>query len=1032
MKAKQYAHTVHKTFFLSALLSLGMASSAIQADDVEVYRTQQNDAVIKPNLLFVLDESSSMTAKDGDSTTRTEELRAALEAIFETEANGGVANVNAAFLGYSRRKYGGRRVITTGTSTGFYEVGDDDNPLQRSDLRSKIPTIYGISGTTTVQAMRSAIQWFKEEFTDDDGLENYDGCYTDKNDCPSGTGRTNDNATTDDHDTHVITPVTEAEYCAQNVVVLLTDGAPYSNQESSNSKYDDPHPYKDANYRYDPTDVTVPSATGTKCTNPYFSWSRAACTADIAAWANSNDLHPSIQGNQNVITHTIGFHTGSDERGYLQNIATRGGGNYYESDNTAGLVTAINEIIIEAQSSIDFTFNAPAIPFDPSNAATSSNDLYLPLLKPDVTKFWQGNLKKYRIAFNTTTEQLDITAQGGAAVVNDDLAFQDVRDFWNAGSSDGGDPLIGGSASKMTGTRHLYTYLGTESALTHADNRVIQTNTSITKAMLGLGPTEDTKRNTLLYWSNWLESDGSTARQGVMGAPLHTQPIVVGDTVYINTTEGMLHAFNTNDGTERWAFIPDELLPTIEETKATVDDPDSNGATVPNYGLDGPMTYYELGNQKYLVFGMRRGGRNYYALNITNPAEPTFAWEIKGGVTTGYDNLGQTWSKPIFAEIERAGNSVQKVLIFGGGYDPIKEDSDPVATTRPTHASVLGNSIFIVNPATGTKIQEITSVVQGTLGNSIAADILPVDINANGILDRLYVADVGGRIIRVDIPDAAISQITGSNSVSATVLADVGGVNGYQRFYNTPEVAYYDRGGVRYLALMISSGYRPSPLDTSITDRFYMIKDANVWTAPADSDSDGDPDYGAPITDDQTPSTPDLYDATANLIQDGNNATAVDGDGNATDTGSKLYAQQQLDKAKGWYIDFASGEKGFSEAKIWAYAVIFNTYKAERTGGNDTCVAAATSGESRTYVLDMTNGSAKFDTNGGLFDQTSTSDPDKNDRSVLLNIPGMPPAPSLIFPSGSDYVHAGGGNLKFQIKWPDRFHAISWEERIDD
>ncbi|WP_419639470.1 hypothetical protein, partial [Thiolapillus sp.] len=295
---------------------------------------------------------------------------------------------------------------------------------------NRIDDIYYISGTTTVQAMRSAVQWFQSSFTDDDGTGNYDGCRTTKNECVAGTGRPGD--------VTVTTPVTEDLYCAQSVIVLLTDGAPYSDKPSSNQDYDDPHPYKAAGYKYDPSDVTVPSPSGTDCTNPdpsSFSMSRAGCTGDIAAWANTHDLHPSITGNQNVITHAIGFHTRPNEEAYLRDIATRGGGNYYESGDTASLVDAINDIIIDAQASIDYTFNAPAIPFDPSNAAASSNDLYLPLLAPDVTKFWKGNLKKYRIAFNTNTEQLDITAQGGAAVVDDNLAFQDVRDFWNAGSS---------------------------------------------------------------------------------------------------------------------------------------------------------------------------------------------------------------------------------------------------------------------------------------------------------------------------------------------------------------------------------------------------------------------------------------------------------------------------------------------------------------------------------------------------------------------------------------------------------------------
>ncbi|WP_419633298.1 hypothetical protein, partial [Thiolapillus sp.] len=43
--------------------------------------------------------------------------------------------------------------------------------------------IYYISGTTTVQAMRSAVQWFQSSFTDDDGTGNYDGCRTTKQVC---------------------------------------------------------------------------------------------------------------------------------------------------------------------------------------------------------------------------------------------------------------------------------------------------------------------------------------------------------------------------------------------------------------------------------------------------------------------------------------------------------------------------------------------------------------------------------------------------------------------------------------------------------------------------------------------------------------------------------------------------------------------------------------------------------------------------------------------------------------------------------
>ncbi len=1012
------------TRFLSFAFSLLIVVSAARADDVDVYRTQASDSVVKPNVLFVLDESSSMTLKDGDSTTRSEEVRIALRNIFKSPKDGGVENINAAFMGFSKRKYGGRRVITSGTPTGFYDVDSS-----RSDLVDKIEKYYAISGTTTVQAMRSAVQWFKSGFTDDDGSGSYDGCYKNVNECPKGTGRGSD--------VTVTTPVNKDLYCASNVVVLLTDGAPHSDQVYSDRRYNDPHPYKSAGYRYDPNDVTVPLSSGVHCTDPDPSGSlpNGGCTGDIAEWAYQNDLFPNIEGTQNITTHTIGFHTEAapTARPYLEDIAARGGGNYYESSNADALKQAFDEIIVGSKASISFSFNAPAIPFDPSSAAASGKDLYLPLLVPDVTKFWKGNLKKYHIEFNTNTEVMEITDRNGAPVVDDQLVFQDVQDYWNTGSSDQGDPLLGGAASMMTGNRRLYTYLGKETDLTDIQNRVRKKNKLITKAMLGLGASENMKRRHLLDWVNWREDDGKTPRQGVMGAPLHTKPVVVGKTVYINTTEGLLHAFNTKTGKERWAFMPDELLSTIKQTRATLDDPDHNKSKTPSYGLDGPMTYYKSNGHEYLVFGMRRGGRNYYALDITNPIKPAFAWEIKGGSTTGYANLGQTWSKPIFARVELEGNAARDVLIFGGGYDPAVEDTDPVETTRPTHSNVLGNSIFIVDPTDGKLIREIDSVVQGSLGDSIAADVLPVDINANGITDRLYVADVGGRIIRIDMPDKAIAKITGSNSVSATVLADVGASNGYQRFFNTPEVAYNDRGGVSYLAILISSGYRPNPLDDSVTDRFFMIKDFNIWTPPADSDGDGFPDYDSPITDDQSSPAPDLYDATANLIQQGNGSTAVDANGNATDKGSKLYAKQHLDASKGWYIDFSSGEKGLSPAKVWAYSVIFNTYKAERQSGSSACEAAVTVGESRAYVVNMNDGSAIFSTSTGTFEQTNdTSTLDRDDRSTSLIIPGMPPAPSLIFPDNSDNVYASGGDLKFPLKWKDRFHAISWEEVTDD
>lgn len=60
-----------------------------------------------------------------------------------------------------------------------------------------------------------------------------------------------------------------------------------------------------------------------------------------------------------------------------------------------------------------------------------------------------------------------------------------------------------------------------------------------------------------------------------------------------------------------------------------------------------------------------------YALDVTDAdatPDPRLLWRIKGGSTSGFDDLGQTWSSPTLAQIKINGKAVP-VLIFGGGYD---------------------------------------------------------------------------------------------------------------------------------------------------------------------------------------------------------------------------------------------------------------------------------------------------------------------------------------------------------------------------
>ncbi len=122
------------------------------------------------------------------------------------------------------------------------------------------------------------------------------------------------------------------------------------------------------------------------------------------------------------------------------------------------MLNAFKAIVESASSDYDLVYTSPSIPFDTNSVAVSGSEIYVPMFVPEAEKFWKGNIKKYDISFNYTTEELEVKDKNNADVVDSDMKFLSVVDFWNDGSADGGDTLVGGAASKMTGSRNLYTY----------------------------------------------------------------------------------------------------------------------------------------------------------------------------------------------------------------------------------------------------------------------------------------------------------------------------------------------------------------------------------------------------------------------------------------------------------------------------------------------------------------------------------------------------------------------------------------------
>jgi type IV pilus assembly protein PilY1 len=456
--------------------------------------------------------------------------------------------------------------------------------------------------------------------------------------------------------------------------------------------------------------------------------------------------------------------------------------------------------------------------------------------------------------------------------------------------------------------------------------------------------------------------------------------------VLIPTSEGVLEAIDAETGKELWAFMPKDLLPGIRTIK------NNDASSIPYYGLDGPMTYYEVDDKKMVIFGMRRGGKKYHILNITNKDAPEYVAEISSEANpTDFAKLGQTWSKPLFVKMI-IGSSEKKVLVFGGGYNP---DQDNITSPGDSYSDDEGNAIYIVDASNGSLLKSISksgaNLIIDKMRFAIPSDLATVDLNGDGFVDRLYASDVGGQIIRIDI----VGTITGG------IIADINkDASAHRKFFTTPQVGYYNKAGTQFLTIMIGTGDITRPLSYDVTDRFYMIKDPDIWNTPEWT----------------------------------NYKTAKHGD--FINVSDETTASETATGTRGWYIDYSGSEKSFSKAILYDYSIFFTTYSAERVEPDNLCQGVTTTGTARLYGLDLLTANALFDWDGDTEGVITL-----NDRSKKLVMQGIPPSPALVFPAGGTDANGNAllgktvylyADLMKQAEWSDRFRPIYWEEVISE
>jgi type IV pilus assembly protein PilY1 len=419
-------------------------------------------------------------------------------------------------------------------------------------------------------------------------------------------------------------------------------------------------------------------------------------------------------------------------------------------------------------------------------------------------------------------------------------------------------------------------------------------------------------------------------------------------TMFLGANDGMLHAFNTNDGVERFAYVPNAVYNVSRSTATGVDEQKLKMLADPLYThrftVDGPPNVSDAfigGAWKTILMGSNgAGARGIFAMNVTNPEVGGAAiqfgtgkimWEFTEannsdmGFVTAYPHVGRmrdgTW-----------------VAILGNGYD-----------------SYNGRAkLFILNLATGAVIKEFAVGAPGDNGLSQPNFLL----NDNREVLAVYAGDLKGNLWKFDVSDTdpANWKVAFGSAPNYTPLFVAGPT---QPITVMPEISAH-KPHTDTPMIIFGTGKLFEVSDTAATGNVNLNTQAlyGVWDKPGESGG---------IT-------------VAQLLQQTAHPSIVPpaGYGATSTNGTPNWAGGQ----RGWYHNLNSGGE---RVNISPHQVRETLFMVANKPASDPC---ASGGTARIFALNPVTGEpppyAVFDTNNN-----STFETSETGINVKLNATGV-------------------------------------------
>ncbi len=278
-------------------------------------------------------------------------------------------------------------------------------------------------------------------------------------------------------------------------------------------------------------------------------------------------------------------------------------------------------------------------------------------------------------------------------------------------------------------------------------------------------------------------------------------------------------AADTGIGQEIWAYIPSMVMPNLYKLA------DKKYSTKHRYYVDGTPVFGDICTanctnaatavwKTILVGGLGKGGRGYYALDITDPASPKALWEFTDA------NLGYTFGNP---QITKLFDGTWVVMV-SSGYNNV-----------PNADGAGGDGVgrlYILNAGDGTLIRSISTGVGDTTTPSGLAKITAqvVSPDSDNMVEAVYGGDLLGNLWRIDVNNSV-----GAAGYDAQLLATLKDGSGNPQPISTiPQVSAIPTTGEKLVYIGTGTYLHSTDATNTNQQSLYAIKDARATgTTPA-------------------------------------------------------------------------------------------------------------------------------------------------------------------------------------------------------